>query len=287
MSDTVGPDSIVAIPHVLVRPLPLRVREHPERSPHARVTLVREVLVALAAQHPPILSALRHVTQAPFLAVALDGYARTAAKAAEGLGLAHRRDLLNQDDGLLSVRHDVGDLLALAQLEPARLEEWAIATGILHVVLDRAMSATGTIARATLEQIAPLVPTIDWLVPALVRWTHLRIYEVLFGPFDVAGALIERVPPEWEEAAVGRAAGPSRSLFARAPKDSGHALAYLTTAWWAVRVVQESVNDVARRWHTSQQSRAHAEAKSVEECSCRRTVRRGITEVSALLLSRD
>jgi hypothetical protein len=105
--------------------------------------LVREVLVALAAHHPPILTELRRVTIAPLLVDAMDGYKGTADKAARALGLGHRRDLLTREDGPLAVRHDVGDVLALAQLEPEGLGEWAVATTVERVPPEREAAVVG------------------------------------------------------------------------------------------------------------------------------------------------
>jgi hypothetical protein len=177
-------DQTIAIPQGLLRPLPLTIREHPERHARARVTLVREVLVALAANHPPITAPLKRVTSAPLLASALNSYTHAADEAAHALGLGHRRELFTPDDGPLSIRHDVGDILALAQLDPARLNDWAVATGLLHIALDHTDVSP---VRQAITTIGPLAPSASWLVPALVRWAHLRIYEVV----------IERaVPPE-------------------------------------------------------------------------------------------
>src|SRR5947199_54493 len=99
------PESVL-IPRVFLRPLPLRVSEHPERSARAKVTLVREMLVGLSVNHPPIMTAIQTVTEAPWLGVTIDGYRRAADKAATVVGLANHRELLTREDGPLSVRFD-------------------------------------------------------------------------------------------------------------------------------------------------------------------------------------
>jgi hypothetical protein len=95
-----------------------------------------------------------------------------------------------------------------------------------------------------------------------------------------------KIPESWEEAAVGEAIGPRRWLGDRAPREDAQTPAYLVKAWWATRIAQQTTNDVARRWHASMQPASHAATKSIEECGCRKIVRRGIKEVSELLLSR-
>jgi hypothetical protein len=294
MSDAVGPDSVVAIPHVLVRPLPLRVREHPERSGRTRVTLARETLVALATSETaptpgqaPILAALLHIGDAPLLLDAMNSYMRATDKAAGTLGLAHRRDLLAREDGPLPVWHDLGDVVALAHLEPATLESWGTATERLHIALER--PAAAATLRATLESIPPLSSTIGWLVPALLRWVHVRIYDALLAPFEAetGGSLVDRVPLEWEEAAVMQTPGTPRVPLDRAPMgDRAHTLTYQVKAWWAVKIEHQTIRDVARRWHTHLQPRSHADERDIEECGCRVIVKRGVRQVSALFASR-
>jgi hypothetical protein len=97
-------DQTIAIPQELLRPLPFTIREHPERHARARVTLVREVLVAT---HPSITAALTRVTSAPLLASALNSYTHAADKAAHALGLGLRRELFTPEDGPLSIRHEL------------------------------------------------------------------------------------------------------------------------------------------------------------------------------------
>jgi hypothetical protein len=290
----------VAIPSVLLRPLPLRVREYPERSARDRVTLVRGILVACAAEYAPILAALRAMNSAPLLIDAMNGYARAADKAVSVLGLTHRRELLATDDGPLPLRHDLGDVLALAQLQPATLESWAVATAVLYVALERAPG--GLELHQTLTAIPALVPMLNWLDPALRRWAHLRLYEVLFGPFDMGQGPVARVPEEFETMAVLQAAvALPRPLFERSPrKDRAHTLAYQAKAWWAVKIVGQTYRDVARRWHEKLQPDAHVKAHALEspegpgrraarghadDCACRRIVRDGVKEVDALLRS--
>ena len=132
-----------------------------------------------------------------------------------------------------------------------------------------------------------------WFVPSLIRYAHVRIYEVMFGPFEGrSGKLVtisDRVPPEWEEAAVAQTPGRPRSLFDRAiPHDDDWTLAYRVKAWWGVRVDDEHIREVARRWHAHLTDKQHRDkfglAGDVDDCGCRSTVKRGIKEVSKLLL---
>jgi hypothetical protein len=188
---TNGDVECIQVPSGLLRPLPLHVREHPERSKHVRVTLVRETLVALAPKRSKgILAEIRGVTTAAPLVDAIGGYTRAGDKAARALGLTHRRDLLVRDDGPLPLKHDVNHLIDLAKIEPALLTEWATATGFLHVALERS-SYTASL-RAAVAQVAPLAPYAAWLVPSLVRYAHVRIYEVLFGPSRPESAAYSR-----------------------------------------------------------------------------------------------
>jgi hypothetical protein len=288
----------VAIPSVLLQPLPFRVREYPERSASDRATLVRSIVVGCAAEYAPILAALRAMNRAPLLLDAMNEYTRAADHAARVLGLPHRRDLRAADDGPLPLRHDRGDIIALAQLEPGTLERWAVATAILSVVLERAPGAVEL--RQALTAIPALVPLRDWLGPALHRWAHLRLYEVLFGPFDVGQGPVARVPEELEALAVLQDAVPlPRPLFERRPRnDRAHTLAYQAKAWWAIKIVGQPYRDVARRWHEALQPDPHVQAHALEspegrgrragrghadDCACRRIVRDGVKEVDALL----
>jgi hypothetical protein len=287
----------IEVPSGLLRPLALHVREHPERSRRVRVTLVREAIVSLAPERcPPILAEIRRVTSAPLLVDAISSYTRAADKAARALGLAHRRELLARDDGPLPLKYDVEDIVALAKLEPALLTEWATAAAVLHVALER--SANAASLRAVVAGLTPLAPFATWLVPSLLRWAHLRIYELLFGPFEGRhGALFtmqDRVPPEWEAAAVTQTPGPPRSLFDKAIPTEGDAavLAYKVKAWWGVRVEHDTVRDVAARWHATMTGKRHVEQSALDSatlqtCGCLQTVKKGITEVSRLLLFPD
>ena len=269
----------VAIPHVLLRPMPWRVREHPERHARARVWLVREIAVELAAQH--LAETLVHCQRAPLIVDALDGYRRATDKVVTALGLSHRRELLAQDDGPLSIRHDAGDILALAQLQPALLPMFAMATATLHIALEWP-GYVGCL-RDALASVLALAPGERWLLPGLRRWLQMRWYESLF---------IEDEPDEdaWhrrlrhaeiEAAALSREPGPFRRLNDHAPRDGGHVLEYSVKAWWALRVQGESQLEVARRWHAMQGR--HATEKSVEECSCRRAVRTGVREIDTFV----
>jgi hypothetical protein len=64
--------------------------------------------------------------------------------------------------------------------------------------------------RQAITTIGPLAPSASWLVPALVRWAHLRVYEVVIA---------RAVPPELEDIVVVEAEGrsyPARPVCAPA-----------------------------------------------------------------------
>jgi hypothetical protein len=174
-----------------------------------------------------------------------------------------------------------------------------VATAILYVALERAPGALEL--HQALTAIPALVPMLDWLAPALRRWAHLRLYEVLFGPFEMGQGPVARVPEAIETLAVLQdAAAVRRPLFERSPcKDRALTLAYQTKAWFAVKVGGLSVRDVGRRWHATLQP-PHVQAHALElpggpgrragrghadDCACRRLVRDGVKEVDALLRS--
>lgn len=207
--------SDVVVRRALVVPLPWRIREHPERHRTARGTLIRETLVALAVHHAPILDTLQRIERVERLQEALDAFARAAGLAAQELGFAHRRELLADDGVPLPTRLDLGDVVALGQLQPGALEALAVSTAALHLVLDLPLYAASV--RASLERIPALRATTSWLVPSLLRWLHVRLYEWLFGPFPTAEGDSPGVPLDWEEAAVARARGPRRRLHDHAP----------------------------------------------------------------------
>jgi hypothetical protein len=256
--------------------------------------LAREVVVGLApARSPEILAEIRHVTSAPLLVDAINGYVRAAAKAAQALGLEHHRDLLVKTDGQLPLKYDVENIIALSRLDSAILTEWAAATAILHVAIERSGHAAGL--RMVVSQLSRLAPMASWLVPALVRWAHVRVYELLLGPFEQrVGRIFEitnRVPPEWEDAAVARTPGRPRSLFDKAiPVDDDFTLAYKVKAWWGVRIERETIGEIARRWHKHLKDRQHhkkTEALIVRDCGCLSLVKQGIKEVDRLLSAPD
>lgn len=276
--------------------MPLSIREHPERGRRVRVTLVREALVALAVGFcPEIRAEIARVTSAPLLVDALNSYRRAAEKAASALGLAHHRELLSKNDGPLAIRYDMEDIVALAKLEPAMLTGWATAAAVLHVALERSAYAGGL--RAVVGQLPPLASMAPWLVPSLVRWAHVRVYEILFGPFEQRGERVvmisDGVPPEWEEAAVMRTPGRPRSLFDKAiPSEDESTLAYKVKAWWGVRIERESLGVIARRWHAKMPDAQHrkkaaADNLVVKDCGCLAVVKKGIKEVDRLLTSPD
>jgi hypothetical protein len=289
---TNGDVECIQVPSGLLRPLPLYVREHPERSKQVRVTLVREQIVSLATYRdlcPPIMAEIRRITTAEPLVDAIGGYTRTADKAAQALGFTHRRDLLVRDEGPLPLKYDVNHVIDLAKHEPALLTEWARAAAILHSTLER--SAHAASLRAVVAHVGPLAPMAAWLVPSLIRWGHVRIYGVLFGPFEDREhglfTVSNRVPLEWEEAAVAQTPGHSRSLFDKAiPTDDAWTLAYKAKAWWGVRVERQTVGEVARRWHAHLTDKQHREkwlAAVVKDCGCLSIVKKGIKEVDRLL----
>src|SRR5437879_7494997 len=158
----------ISFPSGLLRPLPLHVREHPERSKRVRVTLVRETIVALATHRdlcPPIIAEIHRVTTAAPLVDAIGGYNRTADKAAQALGLAHRRELLVQDGRPLPLKHDLNRIVDLAENEPALLTEWATAAAILYAALERAAYAARL--QSVVAQLAPPAPMATWFLPSL------------------------------------------------------------------------------------------------------------------------
>lgn len=281
-----GSDDVV-IRQALIRPLPWRVRLYPQRARTARGTWVRESLVILAVHHPPILDTLRRVARVDRLQAALHGYERAADASVEVLGLTHRRDLLAADGLPMPTEFDRGDIVALAQLSPETLETLAVATAVLHTTLDLPLYATAV--RASLDRIPALHPAMPWLVPSLLRWLHVRWYEVLYGPFATPEGESAQVPLEWEDVAVARAPGPRRRLADRAPsKDGQFTLQQQTRAWWGVRVEGASQREVARRWHRTITDKPHRDKHGdadVADCGCLKVVRAGVQDVTRLVAS--
>jgi hypothetical protein len=283
--------SDVVVRRVLLLPLPWRtIREHPERHATARGTLVREALVPFVAAHPPALASLQRLHRVERLHHALGLFMQASDAAARALGLDHRRALLAQDGRPLPVSFDLDLVVALGRLAPLETEALALATTALHTALDLPLYAT-TI-RAAIGRLPALRPAEPWLAPALLRWWHVRLYELLFGPFEPPDPQDDprRVPPEWEERVVVEAPGPRRRGADWRPSDP-YLLAYLVKAWWGVHVEGESEREIARRWHARIPEAAHrrdygANDAEARDCGCRKVVMRGLKEVAALLTDR-
>jgi hypothetical protein len=274
----------------LQRPLPFALYLHPERTDRLRATLVRERLVVLSTHHAPVLAGLRRIVTAPLLVDARSTYQRALDKAVAVLGLERRAQLLLHDGGPLPVQHDMGEVLAVARLAPGVIVEWAAAVETLEAALLRPVWATSL--RVTIERIPALAPEAAWLVPALVRWQHLRLYEVLFGPFlDPARTLGETVPVSLDAAAATQAPGPARRPGDRGPKHGAQhqadvTLIRKTDAWFHHHVGGERVLTLAAWWHRVVREPAHAAGPAddhFDDCGCRRIVRTGLIEVTRLL----
>jgi hypothetical protein len=212
----------------------------------------------------------------------MKGYMRTADAAAEALWFPHRRDLLLADSPL-SLRHDT-DLLARV---PRRLL-WALAeeTAHLHVALTWHRGLAIKSLEAAVREVPALVGTERWLAPSLLRFLHLRWYEVLWGAQGSDG----RTPFAIEEAVVRHARGPTRRLNDRAPRESGVPLAYAVLAWWARRVDGKGEAAVWQWWHTHYRSKAHRAALAAasdgrvpRDCGCRRLLLPALAEVQRLV----
>jgi hypothetical protein len=236
--------------------------------------------------YAPILETLRRIQQVERLQAALSAYTQATDAAAHALGLEHRRDLLAADGLPMPTRLDLGDVVALGQLEPSALEMLSVAAAVMHVTLDLPLYAASV--KACIERVPALRPAAAWLVPSLLRWLHVRWYEILFGPFPGTEGASARVPPEGEDAAVRGAAGPRRRLADWTPSaDDAWTLGFKVKAWWAIRIVGQTQGDVTRRWHatitTAEHRRKYADDPDAKECGCKRAVSRGVKEVSALL----
>jgi hypothetical protein len=270
------PVEYVSIRFVMFTPLPLRVREAPELSRQAKVTLARMRLVELAANHYPQIAAMLRALQAPF-SNALTAYTAAGDAAAQVLGHDHRRGLLATDDGALPTRHDRDEIYALAQLRPDLSEALAHATAALHVLLNR--SRAQETVRESIESIPALLPTTPWLVPALIRRLHLRIYESLFGI----------VPAEHDVAAMGP--GPRRPAGDRAPSgDRAHLRVVLVDFWFASRILKQPARQGAREWHEKMTDREHRRkyvGTDVDDCGCRKALKKGLKELDRLLAVLD
>jgi hypothetical protein len=279
----------VEIPQGFKDPLPLLVMEHPERSRKARVTAVRALLVELAAQQSRVQESFRRceATGPTPMPTVMLFYRRAADAAAEALWLPHRRDLLLAD-GPLPLRHDT-DLLA--RLPPRLLRELSVATAFLHVTLTWNRGLAIKSLELAVREVPALIGTERWLAASLLRFLHLRWYEVLWGTPAPDGS-ISRIPFAIEEAAVVHARGPVRRLNDRAPRESGYPLAYAVLAWWARRVDGKGEDAVWQWWHAHYRSKAHrvaletasdADGRVPRDCGCRRMLPRALAEVQRLV----
>ena len=117
----------------------------------------------------------------------------------------------------------------------------------------------------------------------------------MFGPFERRDGdtitISDRVPPEWEEAAVVQTPGRRpRSLADRAiPREDTYLFAYKVKAWWGVRVDGATVREMAGHWHAKMPGVRHVKKSELDgdtllTCGCLQTVKKGIKEVNRRLL---